>query len=262
LPIFLPLPVRNGDFRAGVPDLPGVAAGKTLERLDHQMDTQKQTGLSNELREGVHSLWERVVTHPFVIELGEGTLSLETFNVYFDQDYLFLKDWAILLSLATAKAPDFDAARQLVGFLHLGLGGEEGLFQQAFRERGLSRQEVRELKYRPATLHYSGYLRKTAYEGNFIEVVTTLLAVEWPYLDWAQRLERAGRRPNNHYYQTWIDIHTSQGMQDVVSWMRQTVDTASISSEGRAYLHQIFRDVLRYEFLFFEMAYHSEQWPD
>jgi thiaminase/transcriptional activator TenA len=203
-----------------------------------------------------------VIEHPFVIELGEGTLPPETFNAYFDQDYLFLKDWAILLSLATVKAPDFDAARQLVGFLHLGLGGEEGLFQQAFRERGLSRQEVANLEYRPTTLHYSGYLRKIAYEGCFIEVVTTLLAVEWPYLEWAQRLEQAGKRPRNHYYQTWIDLHTSQDMQDFVGWMRQVVDSASIVSEEQAYLHQIFRDVLRYEFLFFEMAYRGEQWPD
>lgn len=207
-------------------------------------------------------MWERVVTHPFVIELGQGALPPEIFNMYFDQDYLFLKDWAILLSLATAKAPDFDAARQLVGFLHLGLGGEESLFQQAFRERGRSRQDVADLEYLPTTLNYSGYLRKIAYEGSFIEIVTTLLAVEWPYLDWAQRLESAGQRPANHYYQTWIDIHTSQGMQDFVAWLRQTVDDAKIAPQEQSHLQRIFRDVLRYEFLFFEMAYRGEQWPD
>ena len=76
----------------------------------------------------------------------------------------------VLLSLAAAKAPDFDAARQVISFLHLGLGGEEGLFQQAFRERGLSKQQVAALEYRPTTLHYSGYLRKAAYEGSFIDV--------------------------------------------------------------------------------------------
>ena len=47
-----------------------------------------------------------------------------------DQDYLFLKDWAILLGMAAVKSPDFDSSRQVVGFLHLGLGGEEG------RDRG------------------------------------------------------------------------------------------------------------------------------
>ncbi len=218
--------------------------------------------LSDDLRAGVGSVWERVVAHPFVIELGDNTLPQETFNRYFDQDYLFLKDWAIMLSLATAKAPDFDAARQLVGFLHLGLGGEEGLFQQAFRERGLSREDVANLEYRPTTFHYSGYLRKIAYEGSFLDVIALLLAVEWPYMDWAQRLDAAGKRPANHYYQTWIDLHTGQGMTGFVAWLRQTVDAATVSEPDRARLQAIFKDVLRYEYMFWEMAYQAEEWPD
>ena len=80
-------------------------------------------GLSDELRAGVGPIWEKVVSHPFVTQLADGSLDRNTFDIYFDQDYLFLRDWAILLSLATAKAPDFDAARELVGFLHLGLVG-------------------------------------------------------------------------------------------------------------------------------------------
>ena len=119
--------------------------------------------------------------------MADGSLDLNRFTVYFDQDYLFLRDWSILLSLATAKAPDFDSARELVGFLNLGLGGEEGLFQEAFQERGLSKEQVRELQYLPTTQNYSGYLRTQAYEGTFTDIAATLLAVEWPYLEWAQR---------------------------------------------------------------------------
>ena len=219
-------------------------------------------GLSDELRASVDAVWERVVTHTFVIELGDSTLPQATFDVYFDQDYLFLKDWAILLSLATAKSPDFDAARQLVGFLHAGLRSEEGLFQQAFRERGLSPQDVAALEYRPTTLSYSGYLRKNAYEGSFLDVIATLLAMEWPYMDWAQRLEAAGKRPENHYYQTWIDLHTSQEMTGFVGWLRRTMDEAHITDADRSRLQRIFRDVLRYELLFWEMAYRGEQWPE
>ena len=141
------------------------------------------------------------------------------------------------------------------------LGGEEGLFQEAFRARGLSRQDVANLEYLPTTLNYSGYLRRRAYEGTFIEVIATLLAVEWPYLDWAQRLEAAGKHPNNHYYQTWIDIHTSEGMSGFVDWLRHTVDAAEISTSGKNELQTIFRDVLRYEVLFFDMAYRGEAWP-
>ncbi len=218
-------------------------------------------GLSDELRAGVESIWETVVTHPFVTEMADGSLDRERFYVYFDQDYLFLRDWAILLSLATAKAPDFDAARELVGFLHLGLGGEEGLFQEAFRERGISRKAVAGLQYLPTSLNYSGYLRTLAYEGTFTEVVATLLAVEWPYLDWAQRAEEAGRKPGDRYYQTWIDIHTSPSMSGFVSWLRSVVDESAPTAAQQNKLQGIFRDVLRYEYQFFEMAYRGESWP-
>ena len=218
-------------------------------------------GLSEELRAGVGAIWEKVVNHPFVTEMADGSLDREIFDIYFDQDYLFLRDWAILLSLATAKAPDFDAARELVSFLHLGLGGEEGLFQEAFRERGLSREAVKGLQYLPTTQNYSGYLRAKAYEGTFTEVVATLLAVEWPYLDWAENAERAGKKPADHYYQTWIDIHTSPGMSGFVSWLRSVVDDSAPTSDQREKLQAIFRDVLRYEYQFFDMAYLGETWP-
>ena len=219
-------------------------------------------GLSDDLRAGVGSIWEQVVTHPFVMQLGDNTLRRATFDIYFDQDYLFLKDWSVLLSLTSAKAPDFDASRQIVGFLHLGLGGEEGLFQNAFKERGLSHQQVASLEYRPTTQHYSGYLRRMAYEGSFLDLATTLLAMEWPYLDWAQRLENAGKRPDNFSYQTWIDIHASQSMQDFVGWLRRTVDSAAVSQDDRPRMQCIFRDVLRYELLFWEMACQAEEWPE
>lgn len=218
--------------------------------------------LSDELRAGVGPLWEKVVTHQFVTEMADGSLDRNIFDIYFDQDYLFLRDWAILLSLATAKAPDFDAARELVGFLHLGLGGEEGLFQEAFRERGLSHEEVKDLQYLPTTLHYSGYLRVQAYEGTFTEVIATLLAMEWPYLDWAQHAEQAGKKPGDRYYQTWIDLHTSPGMSGFVSWLRSVVDGCAPTPEQRKKFQRIFLDVLRYEHQFFDMAYRGEKWPD
>ena len=197
-------------------------------------------GLSYELRAGVESIWEAVVTHTLVTEMADGFLDLERFYAYFNQDYPFLRDWAIPLSLATAKAPDFDAAPELVGFLDLGLGGEEGLFQEAFRERGISRKAVTWLQYLPTTQNYSGSLRTLAYDGTFTKFVATLLAVEWPYQDWAQRAEETGRRPSGRYYQTWIDIHTSPGMSRFVSWLRSLVDESAPTAVQQDRLQEIF----------------------
>jgi thiaminase len=50
-------------------------------------------------------------------------------------------------------------------------------------------------------------------------------------------------------------------MTGFVNWLRQTVDAAVLSAAERAELGTIFRDVLRYELLFFDMAYRGEAWP-
>ena len=216
--------------------------------------------LTEDLKQSVGPLWERTVTHPFVIELGEGTLPSEKFSVYFQQDHLFLRDWIALMCSGVIKAPDFASARPLAAFIHLALGGEEGLFQQYFRDTGLSPQQVNALKHLPTSLSYSGFLRNVSTNGSFIEIITTLLAIEWPYLDWAKRLTDAGRSPDNKYYQTWIDIHAGKELDDFVGWMRSVLDNARVDSTDT--LKELFLTTVRYEYLFWEMAYKGEEWPE
>ena len=217
-------------------------------------------GLSEELRQSVGALWEKTVTHPFVIELGDGTLPEEKFNVYFEQDHLFLRDWIALMCAGVARAPDFAHARPLAAFIHGALGGEEGLFQGYFSETGLSPEDVRGLRHLPTTFAHSGFLRRVASEGTFLEIIATLLAIEWPYVDWARRLAEAGKRPQNKYYRAWIDIHAGDELGDLVSWMRGVLDSAEVTDAGR--LKELFLSTLRYEYLFWEMAYRGERWPE
>ena len=214
---------------------------------------------SEELRRSVGPLWEKTVTHPFVVELGDGTLPQKKFDLYFQQDYLFLRDLVSLVCGGIVKAPDFASARPLAAFVHALLVGEESLFQQYFRDAGLSQEAVGGLKYLPTSLAYSSFLGRVASEGTFHEIVTTLLGIEWPYLDWAQRLAAANKRPENRYYQLWIDIHVSKDLEELVFWLQGVLDGAAL--EDGAGLNGLFLSALRYEYLFWEMAYKGEEWP-
>jgi thiaminase/transcriptional activator TenA len=216
--------------------------------------------LSEDLKGHAGPLWEKTVTHPFVMELGDGTLPEEKFSVYFQQDHLFLRDWIALMCAGIARAPDFDHARPLAAFVQAALGAEEGLFQGFFRDTGLSQQGVRDLKYLPTAYGYSSFLRRVAAECSFVEIITTGLGIEWPYLDWGKRLAGAGKRPQNRYYQTWIDIHAGKELDDFVTWMRRVVDGAPPGDTARQ--KEIFLTTLRYEYLFWEMAYRGERWPE
>ena len=157
------------------------------------------------------------------------------------------------------KAPDFDHARPLAAFIHGALGAEEGMFQDYFRERGLSASDVGELRHLPTSHAQSGFLREVARDGSFPEIITTLLGIEWPYVDWARRLAAAGKRPGNRYYQLWIDIHAGRELGDFVAWMRRVLDGAGIGHV--AHLQRTFLTTLRYEYMFWDMAYTGEAWP-
>jgi thiaminase len=50
-------------------------------------------------------------------------------------------------------------------------------------------------------------------------------------------------------------------MKDFVGWMRETIDCAQPSEVELETLRRIFQEVLRYEYLFWEMAYRGEEWP-
>ena len=216
--------------------------------------------LSQDLRQAADSLWEKTVTHPFVMELGEGTLPEEKFNVYFQQDYLLLKDWVPLVAGAIIKAPDFDSARPLAAYLHSVLNGEERLFQEYFAERGLSQEDIGGLEHLPSSFAYCGYVRRMATEGTFHDIMAMLLGIEWLYLDWAKRLAAAGKRPENRYYKLWIELNSTQLLVDFVTWIRDTLDKAVVADRAR--LVQVLLNTVRYNYLFWEIAYSGESWPE
>ena len=65
----------------------------------------------DELRKNSGRLWTDATGHPFITELGAGSLPDYKFRRYFVQDYVFVNQLAKVAGLAVAKAPDLNAAR-------------------------------------------------------------------------------------------------------------------------------------------------------
>ena len=216
--------------------------------------------LSDDLRHANEDLWERMVTHPFVREMGDGSLPREKFRCYFVQDYLFLKTLAKVVGLAVTKAPSLEAAQPLSPFLNTILNAESALFSWAFQELDVPEEEYRNAQVLPTGLAMASFMLSTAYDGTFDDIVAALLVTEWTYYDWATRLDKAGKKPPQKIYREWIDIHAAQELGDFVAALRSRVDGA-ISIAARPRIDEVFRSALRYEYLFWEMAYHGEAWP-
>jgi len=95
----------------------------------------------SELKTAHSDLWDRATNHPFVNELGDGTLPIEKFRRYFIQDYVFVNDLSKTLGIAEAKAPDIASARPMAEFQSVLMGAEDALFLRAFKELGVEENE-------------------------------------------------------------------------------------------------------------------------
>ncbi len=216
--------------------------------------------LTDRLRARHHGLWQKVVAHPFVEEMGDGTLPTEKFRAYFIQDYIFVRDLVSLVALGVSKAPDLDAAGRLNRFLAGILDPENDLFVRAFGALGVSKEAYASAAATPTTRAFGDFLLRVGHEGRFEEIVTALYVAEGTYLDWGTRLG-ADRPPRNEVYQEWVDIHGPAVLGELVRWMGTVVDGAE-SNGTSSRLDDVFLTALRYEYLFFDSAYCGESWPD
>lgn len=221
--------------------------------------------LTAELKTNYSGLWNAATSHPFINELGDGSLPAEKFRRYFLQDYVFVNDLVKMAGIAVSKAPDLTLARPIEEFLHAILGAEDALFIDAFKTLGVPESKYRSVEPLPTTAAFGNSLVRLAYEGSFRETCCAMYVTEGVYLDWGERLRTAGADPAasgselGEFYQSWIDLHTEEVLGDIVRFLGGVVDRAEPAETPG--LTTVFERSLQYEIAFWNMSYSGEQWP-
>jgi thiaminase/transcriptional activator TenA len=217
---------------------------------------------SQRLRRKADAVWEAEHRHPFVRGIGDGTLDLEAFKFWVRQDYLFLIEYARVLGLAAAKAPDLETMTRFAGLLDETLRVEMGLHRSYAAEFGISEEELEREEMALATRAYTDFLVRTAAVGDFTELVAALTPCMWGFCEIAQRLA-AGPKPADARYRRWIEMYSSPEFAELAAWCRELLDRLAegLRPKERRRLEDAFLTSSRYEYLFWEAAYRREGWP-
>ena len=216
--------------------------------------------LTVDLKEKYSGLWANMVHHPFVNEMGIGTLPPEKFRRYFLQDYVFVKDLVTISGQAVAKAPDMESASVFNNFLVGILDPENDLFVRAFKEFGASSEEYSSVGANPTTQAFGDFVVRTAVEGTFDDIALVLFVTEGTYLDWGSRLLKEGANPDSPTYREWIYLHSPEVLGSLVRWLEAYINHSTSMDRLRA--DYLFKTTLRYEYLFWEAAYSGNDWFD
>jgi thiaminase/transcriptional activator TenA len=219
------------------------------------------------MRAAAADVWDGLHGHPFIRELADGTLPLEKFRYFVEQDELFLEDYARCLAIGISKARDDRELRSFATDLRTVLEEElpsnERLLARAIElgaeDRGGSSGPA------PATVAYTSYLQVVAARGGPLELMTALLPCAWSYIEIATRLAGEGS-PDHPIYAGWIAYFASPENVALVDGMRADLDRLAeaerVDQGRRADLERIFTTSSQLERMFWDLAYHRQGWTD
>jgi len=211
---------------------------------------------SAQLRRAADPIWQAQHEHPFVRGVGDGTLPVEQFARYVRQDYVFLIDYARLLALGAARAPDLDTMRRFADLAQAILGEEMELHRAFAREFGISKSDLEAEEPAPVTRAYTDFLLRTATLGAFAELAAALLPCMWGYAEIGERLARRDPPPADRRYAHWIETYASVEFGALAAWCRGLVDrlAAEAGDLERERMRRAFLACSRHELAFWDVG--------
>jgi thiaminase (transcriptional activator TenA) len=220
--------------------------------------------LCEEMAARSEPLWSSLRSHPFLREIAEASLPIDSFRFYLEQDILYLAEFARCLALATAKASDHQQLRtsvqQLRHVVEEELPKNEELLKRAVDAGAKDRGGGDEMA--PACLAYTAFMEATAYRGAALEVHVALLPCVWSYYEIASALSY--RVVEHPIYTDWLAFFAQADYAAQVASMKNEINDRSgeLSEAARSRLADVFLTSLRFEERFWSMAHACETWSD
>jgi thiaminase/transcriptional activator TenA len=217
---------------------------------------------SDRLLDLAQPVWDAILAHPFLRDLRDGTLPMETFRFYMEQDWLYIQErigeWAIL----AGRCPDPELRRSLVDVLEQVARLEPAAFHLKHAPAlGLDFGRVT-WEMNSANWAYTTHEFAAVYGGGTAEGLAALLPCPLVYQFVGEQLMQSPL-PEHPIYADWITFYGS-GLGDARREILLGLYDRLTADADAATLLRCERNFLissRYEWQFWDAAYRREMWP-
>lgn len=213
--------------------------------------------LSARLRESCAGEWEALHRHPFVQGLGDGSLPLDAFRFYLEQNLQYLPEYGRAIALAAGRARHLGTmaylADELVNIVAREIPQNAELLRRAIELGAGDRGGAADMA--PATVAYTSFLVAVAARSGPLEVLAAVVPCTWSYGDIGSRL--LARLEEHPLYSDWIRFFGSTEYAEVVASMRGEFDRlgSEVDEHGEDRLRLLFAASVRLERDFWGMAF-------
>ncbi|MGW3483715.1 TenA family protein [Rhodococcus indonesiensis] len=202
----------------------------------------------------------------FLRRLGDGTLPLDAFRFYIEQDALYLAGYAKALALLAAKAPDPGTAAFWANSAATA-ATEESALHRGLLTGGVLPSAEDTPAHSPACLGYVSYLTATVATDPYPVGAAAVLPCFWIYAevgrDLAVRAADVLAADPAHPYAQWVTTYDAPEFHAAVAGARDLVDAAAAAATDaeRDAMTEAFTIATRYELLFWDTALNIQEWP-
>ena len=220
-------------------------------------------GFSNDMWRKCAEIWDTEHNHPLVKGIGDGSLELDKFRYYMQQDYIYLIDFCRVIALAAAKTPDVEDMGWFAKLLDETLNTEMALHVSFCEDFGISEAELLATQPSPTTQGYTRFLLQVAYEGSIGEISSAILPCMWGYSEIGQMLYDRGLPEDAPLYARWIEMYNSEEFADLAARLRGFLDRIAeeCGNDELGRMQDAFVTGSRYEYMFWDAAWRMEEWP-
>ncbi|MGI8651120.1 MAG: thiaminase II [Rubrobacter sp.] len=218
-------------------------------------------GFTGELWSEIEGIFEKVIAHPFITGLTDGTLPKEKFRHYVVQDALYLRDYARALALVGVRSGEEDTLLMFNTHSTGAITVERSLHEGFLSGLGLKQGDVDRTPMSPTTLAYTSYMMRAAATGGYHEGLCAVLPCYWIYTEVGNAL--AGASSPDPMYARWIETYGGEDFNALVRAVLDTADRACRDLDGqqKAAAKQAFVTTSRYEWMFWDAGWRRESWP-
>jgi thiaminase/transcriptional activator TenA len=205
-----------------------------------------------------NAIYEKIVRHPFNIQLMNGTLPTEIFKFYIAQDSVYLSAFGKALALIAARSNHSEHTLNFIRFSEDALVAERSLHESYFEKFGLSDDATAS----PTCHHYTQFLLSNAALEPIEVAMAAVLPCFWIYKKVGDHIYKH-QTNNNNPYCDWITNYAGEDFSQTVQKAIDVCDEVSTecTHQQRLAMTQAFNTSVKLEWMFWDSAWRQEQWP-
>ncbi len=205
---------------------------------------------SEEAWEAASEAYREILELPFLKELADGSLPMETFRFYISQDSMYINTYSRVLAHIASRLGDMADVDTFLRFAADGVAVEKAL-HESFKPDASSPMSM-------ACKFYTSHLRAQGSEDVAVEAAA-ILPCFWVYLEVGKRILATAKLEGNPY-EAWIRTYSDQAFERSNREAIEICDhlASHATPDIRRRMTDVFVDGTRLEWLFWHTAYNKQ----